>query len=92
VNFMAILVAYVNFLWQTFQVDIWVFSQWWMYAPLCIPVIGYLVFFCIKWFVITLPVWYIPAKIFGASPLGVFGTAIKKLNDDRNEKKNKKTD
>lgn len=91
-DFMVILTAYVNILWTSFQLDIWVFSQWWMYAPLCIPVVCYLVFFCIKWFVLTLPVWYIPAKILGATPYGAFTKAIKDYADKKNEeKKNKKT-
>lgn len=41
--------------WYMF--DLWVFSQWWMYAPLFIPITLYLVFFLTKWLVLTLPIW-----------------------------------
>jgi hypothetical protein len=39
----------------------WVFSQWWLYAPLGIPFIGYLMFFLFKWAIISAPIW-IPIK------------------------------
>jgi hypothetical protein len=86
-EFLEILLAYVNFLWATFQVDIWVFSQWWAYAFLCIPALGYLIFFTMKWSIITMPIWYIPAKIFGASPLGAINQEIKKQINKKKEKK-----
>jgi hypothetical protein len=87
-GFLEILLAYVNFLWQAFQFDIEVFSHWWMYAFLCVPAVGYLIFFCFKWFVITLPIWYIPAKILGASPFGVVTKAVKKQVAKKKEKIN----
>jgi hypothetical protein len=37
--------------------DIWVFSQWWLYAPLLIPAFFYTIFFFIKWIVLTAPIW-----------------------------------
>ena len=86
-GFLEILLAYVNFLWQTFQFDIWVFSQWWAYAFLCIPALGYLAFFLIKWSIITMPIWYIPAKIFGASPFGLLTNEVKKQVNKKKEKK-----
>lgn len=48
----------LNVLQQLYLFDIWVFSQWWMYAPLLIPVMFYFAFFILKWVVLTLPVWY----------------------------------
>lgn len=37
--------------------DVWVLSQWWLYAPLCIPAICYLIFMLLKWWLITCPIW-----------------------------------
>lgn len=37
--------------------DLWVFSQWWLYAPLLIPFSLYLVFFFLKWTILTTPIW-----------------------------------
>lgn len=48
----------LNVLQQLYLFDIWVFSQWWLYAPLLIPAMFYLMFFVVKWVVLTLPVWY----------------------------------
>ncbi len=48
----------INVLQQLYLFDIWVFSQWWLYAPLFIPAMFYFAFFVIKWSVLTLPVWY----------------------------------
>ena len=48
----------LNVLQQLYLFDVWVFSQWWMYAPLLIPIMFYFVFFILKWVVLTLPVWY----------------------------------
>jgi len=42
--------------------DVEVFSNPWMYWPLCIPAGCYLAFFFLKWVVLTAPVW-LPAVI-----------------------------
>lgn len=42
---------------RCFEFDVWVFSQWWLYAPLCIPAFLYLTFFYLKWGVLTAPLW-----------------------------------
>lgn len=47
--------------------DLWVFTQWWLYAPLGIPAVFYFAFFVVKWWVLTLPVWmpfYVIVKAF----------------------------
>jgi hypothetical protein len=89
VDWMKLLNDYVMLLWNSFQVDIWVFSQWWAYAFLCIPAVAYLIFFCMKWFVLTLPIWYIPAKIFGASPFGTLTSLVKNEAEKRKNKEKK---
>lgn len=48
----------LNVLQQLYLFDVWVFSQWWLYAPLLIPAMFYFAFFVVKWAVLTLPVWY----------------------------------
>ena len=57
--------AYVTLLWNSFQVDLHVFSQWWLYAPLFIPAIGYAVFFFLKWGILLIPIWLPLNFIFG---------------------------
>jgi len=57
---------YLGFVWSTFQFDMHVFSQWWMYAFMLIPACAYFVFFLFKWFVITLPIWYPIIVVLGA--------------------------
>ena len=42
---------------RMFEFDAWVFSQWWLYAPLCVPAIFYISFFALKWYVLTIPLW-----------------------------------
>jgi len=37
--------------------DVWVLSQWWLYAPLCIPAMFYLCFMLLKWATLSMPVW-----------------------------------
>ncbi len=39
------------------QYDIAVMSQGWMYLPLLIPIMFYLVFFMAKWMFLTAPLW-----------------------------------
>jgi len=60
-----IFLQYVNFAWHTFNFDMWVFSQWWCWAPLGIPAVCYGVFFMIKWVFITFPLWFPVSAVFG---------------------------
>ena len=53
-----LIATYIGFL----QFDIMVFSQWWLYAPFCIPFIFYVMFFALKWQILTLPIW-LPIKL-----------------------------
>jgi hypothetical protein len=53
----TILSDYLSLLWRLFQFDIYVFSHPWMYYLLLIPAVGYLVFFFVKWAVLTAPLW-----------------------------------
>jgi len=48
---------YLDLLWRMFEADINQLSQPWMYYWLLVPAIGYLVFFFIKWAVLTTPIW-----------------------------------
>jgi len=52
-----ILNKYLDLLWNFFMYDIETFSQPWMYWWLLIPASCYLVFFIIKWAVLTAPFW-----------------------------------
>jgi len=47
--------------------DIEVFSNKWMYIPLCLPAAVYLTFFFLKWSVLTAPVWLPISLIFRAA-------------------------
>lgn len=47
--------------------DMEVFSNVWMYAPLCLPAVVYLGLFFLKWSVVTAPVWLPIALIFRAA-------------------------
>jgi len=58
---------YLALLWTAFQYDYDVFSKPWLYAWL-VPVFFYLVFFIVKWVVLTLPVW-LPCYIVLRIPL-----------------------
>jgi hypothetical protein len=57
---------YFDLLMQMFQYDISVMSQPWMYY-FVVPIIGYLVFFFIKWAVLTAPFWLPFSIIIGAA-------------------------
>jgi hypothetical protein len=48
---------YFDLLWRMFEYDINVFSHPWLYYLALIPAIGYLVFFFMKWTVLTTPLW-----------------------------------
>lgn len=41
-----------------YMFDLAVFSSVWLYLPLGIPFIFYLMFFIMKWTVLMLPIWY----------------------------------
>lgn len=56
-GFSDIALAYVNMLWSQFQFDISVFSQVWLYAWILVPALFYLMFFFLKWAVLTAPLW-----------------------------------
>lgn len=47
----------LNILQQMYLFDVWVFTQWWLYAPFLIPAIFYFIFFVLKWITLTLPIW-----------------------------------
>lgn len=48
---------YLELLWRMFETDIEQLSQPWMYYWLLVPAIGYLIFFFLKWSVLTAPIW-----------------------------------
>jgi len=52
-----ILEKYFTRLYELFLYDIEVMSQPWMYWCLLIPISCYVVFFFIKWSVLTAPLW-----------------------------------
>jgi hypothetical protein len=54
---MDVLHKYLEFLWNSFQYDMEVFSQAWLYYWALLPATGYFIFFIIKWIVLTAPVW-----------------------------------
>jgi hypothetical protein len=56
---------YLQLLWDSFQYDIDVFSQIWIYAWLLIPAVFYFIFFIIKWIVLTAPIWVPFRMVFG---------------------------
>lgn len=62
---------YVNYLWSTFQYDMNVFSQPWMYWWLLIPALAYLMFFMFKWVVLTAPIW-LPLRLILDSFMHIF--------------------
>jgi hypothetical protein len=54
---MKYLENYLALLWRMFEYDIHVFSQLWMYQWVLVPAIAYLIFFLVKWAVLTIPIW-----------------------------------
>lgn len=48
---------YLDLLWRMFEADIEQLSQPWMYYWVLVPAIGYLLFFFVKWAVLTTPIW-----------------------------------
>jgi hypothetical protein len=55
---------YLELLWNMFEYDINQLSQPWMYYWLLVPAVGYLVFFFVKWAVLTTPFWLPVSIIF----------------------------
>lgn len=49
--------AYLGFLWETFNYDLEVFSQGWIYYLLLIPAMGYFMFFILKWTILLIPLY-----------------------------------
>lgn len=47
----------INTIIGLFLFDIGVMSNIWMYIPLLIPISCYLIFFLIKWAILTAPIW-----------------------------------
>jgi len=56
----------IELLVRCFEYDVEVFSQPWMYWCLLIPATFYLMFFFMKWAVLTAPVWLPIAMIISA--------------------------
>lgn len=82
-----ILGEYLQFLWNTFQYDMDVFSKGWIYFWLLIPAIFYFIFFIIKWMVVTAPFW-VPIKIIFSGIRSVFPvTFAKTIKKQVKEKK-----
>lgn len=60
---------YLTILLNVFTYDVEVMSQPWMYY-FVLPIIGYLIFFIIKWIALTAPVWIPFSIIVGAAKPG----------------------
>lgn len=52
-----ILEQIASMLFEFWKFDMMIYSQWWLYLPLCIPAFVYTVFFICKWSIITAPIW-----------------------------------
>jgi hypothetical protein len=52
-----ILIKYITTLYDLFIYDIEVMSQPWMYWCLLVPITCYVIFFVIKWSLLTAPIW-----------------------------------
>lgn len=65
--------------------DIAVFSNKWMYIPFLIPVIFYLMFFMIKWAILTLPAW-LPIMLVMGKIQPAFKPTIKMQESKINKK------
>jgi hypothetical protein len=68
---------YLEILLRNFENDMEQLSQPWMYYWLLIPAIGYLIFFFLKWTILTAPIW-IPFSIVAKS----FGEIRKKVSNE----------
>ena len=56
-------------LFDFWKFDMWVYSQWWLYAPLLIPAIFYSLFLTLKWAIITAPIWIPIRAMLSNQPL-----------------------
>jgi len=63
---------------RQWEYDVWVFSQPWLYIPLLVPAIFYLIFFSFKWATLTAPLW-LPVHLICSA----FSKDSEKQNDDR---------
>ncbi len=57
-----LLESYLNKLYYYWQYDLTVFENEWLYIPFLLPAIGYIVFFILKWSILTAPFW-IPIRM-----------------------------
>ncbi|EKD89610.1 MAG: hypothetical protein ACD_33C00034G0007 [uncultured bacterium] len=71
----------LNKLIELWLYDIEVFSQTWLYAWLLVPAMFYLMFFMIKWTVLTTPLWL---------PIVIIINSFKRESEDKVIKKNGK--
>lgn len=62
----AVFQKYFEILLSMFQYDMEVFSKPWLYYTV-LPVIGYLIFFFVKWIVLTTPFWMPFSMILGVA-------------------------
>lgn len=56
----------LNVLIDQWEYDITVMSQPWMYWLFLVPITFYLCFFCVKWTILTVPMWLPIALILKA--------------------------
>jgi len=64
-----IIEKYLSILLEMFEKDLSIMGQPWMYYTV-LPIIGYLIFFFVKWAVLTCPVWMPFSIIVGAGRRG----------------------
>jgi len=89
-----VLDKYANFLWERFMVDMDVLSSKWMYIPLLIPFIFYMIFFVIKWWIllfpITLPIsvlkGFFKINVRNERGLSTSSEILKEMSDDMEDK------
>ena len=74
-QFIDLIVQFINYIKGWYEYDMEMFkyllTSWWNYATLCIPTIGYLIFFLFKWTVI-----FIPFKVLFGGVLNKVGNVI----------------
>lgn len=74
-----IITEYFQILLDCFKYDVNILStQMWMYYLICIPAFFYLVFFMIKWALLTAPMWLPVSLLFSK-----VGAAIQKIKSIR---------
>ena len=72
---MEVLNAYANLLWNSFQEDVRIYSNIWIWIPALIPAMVYTVFFGIKWSILLFPIWWTFNLIF-STPKRIFHALI----------------